>query len=213
MKKSFLLGVFSASIFSFVLSTSVNAALVSDFDDGTLQGWTPEPPFNGTLFVDNSGGNPNGFMVATDSVGGGGGLLARAPSILSGDLSIYGGLRWDEFVYDNGSANRVSTFIIIKGADGTIYRNDNTLGPVGVWNSRFVSFSDPNQWTLNSGTATFSNTISNVDALFISMDTSVSAGGRESGIDNVSTIPIPAAVWLFGSGLIGLIGIARRKKS
>lgn len=25
-------------------------------------------------------------------------------------------------------------------------------------------------------------------------------------------VPIPAAVWLFGSGLIGLIGIARRKK-
>lgn len=29
---------------------------------------------------------------------------------------------------------------------------------------------------------------------------------------DVSTVPVPAAVWLFGSGLIGLIGIARRKK-
>ena len=28
-----------------------------------------------------------------------------------------------------------------------------------------------------------------------------------------SEIPVPAAVWLFGSGLIGLAGIARRKKS
>ena len=27
----------------------------------------------------------------------------------------------------------------------------------------------------------------------------------------VNTIPIPAAVWLFGSGLIGLLGLARRK--
>ena len=27
-----------------------------------------------------------------------------------------------------------------------------------------------------------------------------------------SPVPVPAAVWLFGSGLIGLIGIARRKK-
>ena len=26
-------------------------------------------------------------------------------------------------------------------------------------------------------------------------------------------VPVPAAVWLFGSGLIGLIGVARRKKS
>ena len=28
-----------------------------------------------------------------------------------------------------------------------------------------------------------------------------------------SAVPIPAAVWLFGSGLIGLIGVARRKKA
>ena len=30
---------------------------------------------------------------------------------------------------------------------------------------------------------------------------------------STTVIPIPASVWLFGSGLIGLIGIARRKKS
>ena len=30
---------------------------------------------------------------------------------------------------------------------------------------------------------------------------------------DVTVVPIPAAVWLFGSGLLGLIGIARRKKS
>lgn len=29
----------------------------------------------------------------------------------------------------------------------------------------------------------------------------------------LSAVPVPAAVWLFGSGLLGLVGIARRKKS
>ena len=33
------------------------------------------------------------------------------------------------------------------------------------------------------------------------------------GTVNVSAVPVPAAVWLFGSGLLGLIGIARRKVS
>ena len=33
-------------------------------------------------------------------------------------------------------------------------------------------------------------------------------GGAE-----VSAIPIPAAAWLFGSGLLSLVGIARRKKA
>ena len=30
---------------------------------------------------------------------------------------------------------------------------------------------------------------------------------------SISAVPVPAAVWLFGSGLIGLIGIAKRKKA
>jgi len=30
-------------------------------------------------------------------------------------------------------------------------------------------------------------------------------------IGAVSAVPVPAAVWLFGSGLLGLVGIARRK--
>ena len=30
---------------------------------------------------------------------------------------------------------------------------------------------------------------------------------------DVQIVPVPAAVWLFGSGLLGLVGIARRKKA
>ena len=37
--------------------------------------------------------------------------------------------------------------------------------------------------------------------------------GDGSNIVAGSVVPVPPAVWLFGSGLIGLIGIARRQKS
>jgi len=34
------------------------------------------------------------------------------------------------------------------------------------------------------------------------------------GLDiTTSVVPVPAAAWLFGSGLLGLVGVARRKKS
>ncbi len=34
-----------------------------------------------------------------------------------------------------------------------------------------------------------------------------------SGSTYVSAVPLPAAAWLFGSGLLGLVGVARRKKT
>jgi len=34
------------------------------------------------------------------------------------------------------------------------------------------------------------------------------AGGRD-----IPQVPVPAAAWLFGSGLIGMVGVARRKKT
>ena len=37
------------------------------------------------------------------------------------------------------------------------------------------------------------------------------AGSGDCSVSSVSTVPVPAAVWLFGSGIIGLVGLARRK--
>ena len=50
-----------------------------------------------------------------------------------------------------------------------------------------------------------------VDTLLISL-----VGGLENNIDNIDVsaapiVPIPSAVWLFGTGLLGLAGMARRK--
>ncbi|MGB5409060.1 MAG: VPLPA-CTERM sorting domain-containing protein, partial [Thiogranum sp.] len=30
---------------------------------------------------------------------------------------------------------------------------------------------------------------------------------------SVTVVPVPAAVWLFGSGLLGLVGVARRRRA
>lgn len=60
--------------------------------------------------------------------------------------------------------------------------------PAGAWD---FSFGNGNQSAGNKGGSNF-------------------AWAVHSG--NVSAVPIPAAVWLFGSGLMGLLGFARRKR-
>jgi len=41
---------------------------------------------------------------------------------------------------------------------------------------------------------------------------SLSEQGLFAELIMVISLPVPAAVWLFGSGLLGLVGISRRKK-
>jgi len=60
----------------------------------------------------------------------------------------------------------------------------------------------------NPTTAAFLNGITSVNGNTIDAnDLLVAADGNLA----LQAIPIPAAVWLFGSGLLGLVGIARRK--
>lgn len=47
----------------------------------------------------------------------------------------------------------------------------------------------------------------------ISKDLALTALTFTSMIDFTSAVPLPPALWLFGSGLLGLVGVARRKKA
>ena len=51
-----------------------------------------------------------------------------------------------------------------------------------------------------------------IDGPFLGMNVNFDIGsGNSLTVLSVSSVPVPAAVWLFGSGLLGLIGVARRK--
>ncbi len=41
----------------------------------------------------------------------------------------------------------------------------------------------------------------------------IDGGILQAKLGEVTVVPVPAAVWLFGSGLLGLVGVARRKIS
>ena len=78
--------------------------------------------------------------------------------------------------------------------------------PFNITNGNFIigGFTASTGWVAGVGTLTGDN-IYNV--------TFANITGAELVIDiaAVPAIPVPAAVWLFGSGLIGLVGVARRR--
>ena len=53
----------------------------------------------------------------------------------------------------------------------------------------------------------------NADPASFAVSTPFTADTVIAKIGPVTVIPVPAAVWLFGSGLLGLIGIAKRNKA
>ena len=62
-----------------------------------------------------------------------------------------------------------------------------------------------------SGSATITDTFMFSPNIPYSTGVVFGTGANGNAAIAVSAVPVPAAVWLFGSGLIGLVGVARRK--
>ena len=68
---------------------------------------------------------------------------------------------------------------------------------------------------MTSATAPAGTTTARIQLILVP-DATTPAGGALFWDDaslEVSAVPVPAAVWLFGSGLLGLVGVARRRKA
>ncbi len=88
-----------------------------------------------------------------------------------------------------------------------------TLGSGAAWGAGFN-----NSLTGLSGGMKMSFAAIDLGTDAVSMNTfagtwSVNAANGTLNYTTVSAVPVPAAVWLFGSGLLGLVGISRRKKA
>ena len=67
-------------------------------------------------------------------------------------------------------------------------------------------------WTTGDTSALTEHLMLNVDGGSFDLGGVSSVKAFEAMADGFAVVPVPAAVWLFGSGLIGLVGLARRKR-
>ncbi len=164
----------------------------SDFDDGTLQGWSESETFlptSGVLDNPGTGGNPSGFARVYDSIPRGGNLSIVAPAPFLGDLSLYAGIEYDSFVFENPVPPLITQRLTIRGADAGYYIDASPL-VVGAWTHQEAPFDETlwQRWE-GAGTATFLEALRDVTAVRVRMDVSTNSIFYESGIDNFRLVP------------------------
>lgn len=168
----------------------------------------------------------NGLMRFDDIFGSGSGQVSVGSTITSASLglNIFDGgtsLNFGEIHADQAWMEETATWASVLGGNGTTFGTDTTL--LGVanpehitgWNYTDVT-SSLSAWaldaSLNNGWA-FAPDGGNTGLMAFYTSEAGQAFRPTLTVEVVSAVPVPAAVWLFGSGLIGLAGVARRKKA
>lgn len=167
-------------------------------ETGGTADWTWTTPVAGVLVTSTETINPTegtGFGITY----GGGDAFTQSQSV---EILTAG-------VYDiSVKANALTGTALVSGSNRTLLDGAFELFAGSASSSNFDVFTE-DDWMTFTWTTT-------LDAGLID----VGLRNRASAIYSiafdeysVTLVPVPAAVWLFGSGLIGLIGVARRKKA
>ena len=96
--------------------------------------------------------------------------------------------------------------------DGDPANTCGTIGGTGALIGGGFPLCDDGVSGVRMATAPFPGHQANFDVSSLVVTSCTNDDGTGTCV-NPPAIPVPAAVWLFGSGLLGLVGVARRRKS
>lgn len=199
------------SVSGTILTVSINTNFAGKGDDGLFTGLTNGQGIGyGDLFL-SSAWNPFG----------------SAPYV--GDQASNGTVWSYGFALDNrwmneNSAGTGTLYSLNSGnnAADTLFSNDFITGgtyrdgqEVAVdTNGNVTALANTGSWNINTGNNTVNFSLDLAGTGLLGSDIAVRWGmtcANDVIEGSVPAVPVPAAVWLFGSGLLGLIGVARRK--
>lgn len=196
-----------STVAALIISTSANAALIERlgglayYDTDLNITWTANANINGLMTWDEA----NTWASSLEIAGVQGWRLPNM-NLNGGGIAVncFGGGR------EGCEANELGYLFWEEGI------TSDTQGPftnvVDGWMSYWSSTQlDP--MYLPDGSADHYETMEFTEGLTGAMDVDSQAFAWAVHTGDVSAVPVPAAIWLFGSGLLGLVGIARRKKA
>jgi len=186
-----------------------------------------------TVMSGSSGFNASLFHDATGTSAMSGATLASIPSVsvLSGTYDdISGAFNATMNISTGGSFTLSGTGLLFTG--GSLASNSQMsisfTNPTGALVNDEIGFlpgyiccgatnQDPNSFVSSTNGMVMTLCGANFGGGIFAGSYDDSAGNRLAtyGMDlrlNLTLVPVPAAAWLFGSGLVSLIGLARRKK-
>ena len=177
---------------SFLLASSVASA-------ATI--WAPTNEDTDFIQLDFAGTPDAGRGISTN-----GGTLALFDDSDFGGTALVIGQQGGQVVFsdNNDGSWNAEFFDVSKASGGSITLSGDNSFSLGMdWSAGY--YGDSN-----------ATLISSPDTYLIIFDGLDGSGAKISGNTlavDLAPVPVPAAVWLFGSGLLGLVGIARRRQS
>jgi hypothetical protein len=143
-----------------------------------------------------------------------GGIVAQVgvswTSPINGTADITGGI-WQAIKEVDGVGGNHAN----RNSDWRIRINDTVLTSGNLSGSDSFTSSSPFDLLTGSGGAAAITDLSVSMGDIIALEfISPTSFATFNGVDlTITAVPVPTAIWLFGSGLLGLVGIARRKKA
>ncbi len=212
MYRSMNIKSLTVAVSALVLSTSVNAALIATNVMDNNGEWSIGNSVN--QFLSPGGGSPGLTPTAGAHImhfNSQSPLYSSPSHIEFNNLIVSAGtytVQLDVGSFTNAQLANIDIIGLTTGGTFIDPRGNGPRPSPGSWQT----------WTMVSHVPNGSNLIGG--SLGFTIDVASNGVNANIGFDNLridfqaaSPVPVPAAVWLFGSGLIGLIGIARRKAS
>jgi len=188
-----LWGVTFGNLYSIDISTNtftnVGSLGVSDMNALT---------FNGSVLYGAGYGNGNLYTINTST--------GSATSLGSGSYVSAGDLAFDATgsLYLAADTSPNDTLVEVNPTNGS----STLVGGIGINNSYGLAFVDSVMYGVSSAGGLY--TINTTTGAATSIGPITGITGAIYGA-TVSAVPVPAAVWLFASGLVGLIGFSRKR--
>ncbi|MGE0486452.1 MAG: laminin B domain-containing protein [Gammaproteobacteria bacterium] len=209
----------ATALLALAFTTLTTAATVTSTFETDAEGWlVAGDAVSGIPTWVASDGNPGGHIQANDSVAGGVWYFDAPAKFLGAQSGAYGGtLSFD--LRQTGSGSQFDAADVILNGGGLELRIDagsNPL-PVGTWVSYSLTLVETAGWTKGGAAANQSDLLTVLGALDRLRIRGEFISGSDTGrLDNVvlNAVPVPAAAWLLGPVVGGLIlrGATRRRR-